>query len=204
MIEVRWRSSPAFGVYAAARDAAAVIAVVETVDDSGAIQQLVDAAAALIAPALPAAEWPRRFGELLHELMLDALHRRALASPGVFAAVACDGAAVHAVSAGNVRAHLVGGGALHAVTTDHILRTEPGTMSAASIARHGTAPSRAIGGSSYGPEVVTWPAPAAPVIVVCTEDVHRYRAPAEYAIDPWREPIRSGAIAVATLEPEAR
>lgn len=199
MIEVRFAAAPSCALYAATRPDGAAVAIVETVDDTGVVQQLVDAAAALVPPGLAAAAWPRRFGDSLHALMLEAAAAGRLPSPGPFAAAAIGDGRIHALTAGSVRVHAFDGASLVGVTRDHILRTEPGDAPAAVLVRHGTTPSRAIGGSRYHPEPATWPA-TAPIVIVCTEDVHGFRDPASYAAAYAAgagEPITGGAIAIA-------
>jgi hypothetical protein len=205
--EARIRSTPRCAVVCRPVRGGFVVAVVETLDASGIVQQLLDAAAAELGPEVAAADWPGRLAAATHDCFVAAAACRALSTPGPFAAAAFAGGQVHVTTLGTVRVHLLDGATVVASSRDHILRTEPGDADARTIARHGTAPTRAVGGRAFDPDHAIWTAPAEPTVLVLTEDFHGFDLPDRYAADPWSRMSPDGngpgAIAVVTAIPDA-
>jgi hypothetical protein len=205
--DARIRCTPRCGVVCRLLGDGVAIAVVETLDRSGIVQRLLDAADAELGPDVSPADWPERLATALDARFRAAAARRELATPGPFAAAALTGAEVHVTTLGTVRVHLLDGGTVIASSRDHILRTEPGDADPRTVERRGTSPTRAVGGPRFAPDSMSWAAPATPTILILTEDYHGFDAPEVYAADPWSRPSPDGngpgAIAMATRIPDA-
>src|SRR5262249_6153334 len=109
-------------------------------------------------------------------LTLDA-RLRDPGQPGLsFAAVRASATQVQVSTAGDLRVHMIEGGAVTRVTRDHILANE--MAGAALPTAMAQVVSRAVGGATpCAPETVVWTVEGAYRIVVASDEYHRFEPP---------------------------